>query len=184
MKLELPQQCTKRIDDTFEATNGAFTSAFEAYHLRCDGSNLEEVHNPSTAFAIDNPRPRFTWAARHHERGQRQAAYRLVLREHRRDAAFDALPLVFDSGRLLSTRPSHEFTGEPVLRSDTEYAWQVVLWDARGRQSTPSRPASFRFALANQTDWEGVAWVSGNNKMNNNLLRSTFNITDPASVQV
>ena len=184
MKLELPQQCTKRIDDTFEATNGAFTSAFEAYHLRCDGSNLEEVHNPSTAFAIDNPRPRFTWAARHHERGQRQTAYRVVLKEHRRDRAFDALPLVFDSGRVPSAHPSHEYRGEAVLRSDTVYVWQVVLWDANGQQSTPSSTASFRFALADQTDWEGVAWVSGNNRMNNNLLRSTFNVTDPASVQV
>ena len=143
-----------------------------------------EVSNPSVIFSIDNPRPRFTWAARHPERGQQQTAYRLVLKEHRRDIAFDALPTVFDSGRVFTSRPSHQYAGTSKLLSDTVYVWRVVLWDVTSRQSTPSAPAKFRFALANEVDWTGVRWIAGNNKMNNNLLRSTFNVTDPGAVQV
>ena len=160
------------------------TTVFETYHLRCDGSNLMEVNTPSSLFAIDNPRPRFTWAARHNQKGQQQAAYRLVVKEHRRDVAFDALPVVFDSGRVHSDQPHHKYSGTPKLHSDTLYVWRVTLWDVSGRQSATSMSSSFRFALADETDWTGVRWLAGNNKMNNNLLRSTFNVSDPGAVQV
>ena len=112
-------------------------SHFQAYRLRCAGSNLL-ARNPSASFSIDNRTPRFTWAAAHAERGERQTAYRIVIKHHRRGANFDSLDVAFDSGRVLSADPSHQCDGAAggcTLQSDAFYVWSVTLWDSAARSS-------------------------------------------------
>jgi hypothetical protein len=182
-------------------------AGFEAYRLRCDGSNLR-ASTPSAAFSIDNPHPRFAWAASHPVRGERQTAYRVVVKQvigsstrnddDDDDQEFAPQTTVWDSGRVLSAEPSHRFgaaaaasTGNVTagaaghlspLRSDTYYSWSVTLWDSSGRASAPAAPARFHVALLHQEDWKGVGWVAGNAKMNHNMLRATFGVADPATV--
>ena len=160
-------------------------SHFQAYRLRCAGSNLL-ARNPSASFSIDNRTPRFTWAAAHAERGERQTAYRIVIKHHRRGANFDSLDVAFDSGRVLSADPSHQCDGAAggcTLQSDAFYVWSVTLWDSAARSSLAAAPAKFHMAL-DAPDWNGVGWVTGNAKQNHNMLRATFNLdADPASVQ-
>ena len=90
--------------------SAAASPSFTTSSLRCDGSNFGESHSPSTNFAIDNPRPTFTWANEHTRRGERQTAFELVLREHRRGGgsamAFEQMPLIWSSGRIMSSEPS------------------------------------------------------------------------------
>lgn len=178
---------------------------FKVYRLRCDGSNLLES-TAATAFSIDNPQPRFTWAASHPERGQRQMAYRVVVKlyntsrsRHKKEdnIDFSSLRTLWDSGRVVSAEPSHSFAVTTAvdaagaraavaavdnLQSDTYYAWSVTLWDSEGRPSDTAVLASFHVALLHQDDWTGVGWVAGNSKMNHNMLRATFRSPEPAAV--
>ena len=131
----------------------ASVPGFAPYRLRCDGSNLRGG-TASASFAIDNRRPRFTWAAVHPERGQRQSAYRIEIKESYGDPdGFNTLPHVWDSGRVESSEPSHDSAGTATAetinsttvflpRSDTVYLWQVTLWDLNGRRSTSGPTAS------------------------------------------
>ena len=182
------------------ATAGvAAASPFSTSTLRCDGSDFGGP-SASAVFAIDSRTPTFTWANEHPRRGERQTAFELVLREHRRavaPGAFEDMPLVWSSGRVASADPSLAYpAAAPALRSDTSYAWSVRYWDSTGARSAfaAAGPARLHVALldgrgTNSTnnsssggggglvgEWDGVPWL-GNDKVN--LFRSSFTLVEP-----
>ena len=163
--------------------SAAASPSFTTSGLRCDGSNFGESHSPSTNFAIDNPRPTFTWANEHTRRGERQTAFELVLREHRRGGgsamAFEQMPLIWSSGRVMSSEPSLTYPSHaPALRSGVSYAWTVRYYDSTGTPSSfaAAGPARLHVALLTDDEWAGVAWL-GDDKVN--LFRASFTVAEP-----
>lgn len=105
---------------------------------------------------VDDARPRFSWEIDDPRRAASQSAYQVLvatnsiaLRDQRAD--------VWDSGKVLSSESyGIEFAGE-TLAADRTYSWVVRTWDAVGRESPWSQPASFtvgpRSADAWRADW-------------------------------
>jgi alpha-L-rhamnosidase len=66
---------------------------------------------------------------------------------------------LWDSGKTAASRsPRVAYTGAP-LRPGQVYHWQVRCWDAAGRVSPWSAPASFEVAPAAPADWHGARWI-------------------------
>ena len=148
--------------------------------LRTDGTA-----NPLAATAA----PRFTWRVESRERNQSQSAYQILV-------ATSALKLaghqgdVWDSGKTPTTRsPQVRYTGE-ALTPGGRYFWKVRAWDAAGKVTPWSQPASFEVAPLSSSDWKGAQWIDDGKDLPEKpedlykddpapLMRREFEITKP-----
>ena len=96
---------------------------------------------------IDDRRPQSTWKCAD---GAKQSAYRVC-------AADEAGRVLFDSGRVESSRMRCTYAGEP-LHSMEQVRWNVTLWDEKG-QGPVSENAWFETAL-DSGDWR-AKWICG-----------------------
>jgi len=109
---------------------------------------------------VDAAKPRFSWVLRHHERGQSQAAYQILVSLKPEVKTGD----VWDSGRAASDSPVHAVYGGKPLESGRTYYWRVRCWDRSGRVSSYSDTAIFETGLLHPTDWKGI-WIGGANQL-------------------
>ncbi|MCW8129036.1 MAG: glycoside hydrolase family 78 protein [Planctomycetota bacterium] len=117
--------------------------------LRC------EYHvNP---VGIDVARPRLSWEIQDDSRGARQSAWQVqvagspaALKKDRAD--------VWDSGKVKSDRSTHVAYGGPACASRQRCWWRVRTWDARGKASPWSAPASWEMGLLAREDWS-AKWI-------------------------
>jgi alpha-L-rhamnosidase len=107
---------------------------------------------------IDDPRPFFSWQLRSRERGQFQAAYRLLvastpalLSENQGD--------LWDSGQVTTSECLQIRYSGRSLASRGRCYWKVKVWDAQGRQSPWSQPAWFELGLLQPEDWQ-AHWIA------------------------
>jgi alpha-L-rhamnosidase len=112
--------------------------------LRVSDLETEHAANP---IAVATARPRLGWLLHSAERGQRQTAYRIEVREggHR----------VWDSGTVAGARSYDVPYGGPALSPATRYTWRVRVADAHGRWSPWSGTAWFETAF---TGWR-ASWI-------------------------
>jgi alpha-L-rhamnosidase len=116
-------------------------------HLRC-----ENLLDP---LGIDVAKPRFSWILDSERRDEKQTAYQVVV---------DGL---WDSGRIASDRSIHvEYGGKP-LSPATRYIWKVRVWDAEGKPSEWSKPATFSTALK---QWS-AKWIGNDEPVKNGDTR-------------
>lgn len=116
----------------------------KAIHLR-----TEYLKNP---MGIDIERPRLFWNC---EGGRKQTAYQII--------AKCGSKIVWDSGKVASSRMTHILYGGEPLRSRQRIWWSVNLWDENdvgGEVST----AWFEMGLLEAADWK-AAWITGNYKV-------------------
>ena len=106
----------------------------------------EYLTNP---IGLGAARPRLFWNC---EGGVTQTAYRI--------AAHDGDALVWDSGKVESSRMTHIPYGGPIF-SRARVEWKVQLWDETGRAGEWSEPAYFEMGLLDASDWT-ARWISGN----------------------
>ncbi|MBD3414482.1 MAG: Bacterial alpha-L-rhamnosidase, partial [Candidatus Aminicenantes bacterium] len=141
----------------FNAFSEAVTGPLAPYELRC-----EYLENP---MGVDVAQPRFSWILSHTQRGQKQAAYQIMVST---DTSFEETE--WDSGKVSSGKSAHlVYQGSP-LDSNRTYYWKVRYWDQDDRPSPFSSTAHFDTGLFHSQDWEGE-WISGDN-----LFRKEFSL--------
>jgi alpha-L-rhamnosidase len=99
---------------------------------------------------IDVKEPRLSWQLRSEARGGVQSAYRVQVRRDGRK--------LWDTGRVASDRSVQVPYAGPTLESSRRYTWRVRVWDASGRASAWSAPASWEMGLLRPEDWK-ARWI-------------------------
>ncbi|MGH7980113.1 MAG: hypothetical protein ACREE6_12130, partial [Limisphaerales bacterium] len=93
------------------------------------------VKNP---LAIDRDTTRFTWMSSDTTRGERQAAYQIILFQNPLGSGpgtVDSARIWWDSGKINSDQSaSIEYTGK-ALPTMTRFWWKVRIWDQTGEPS-------------------------------------------------
>ena len=117
------------------------------------GLRVEYLTNP---LGIDAPRPRLSWRITSTDRNTVQAAYQVQVTKE--VGAQHAAPLLWDSGRITADSSVFVTYAGPALTSRTRYVWRVRIWDAKGRGSPWSQPASWETGLLQPSDWT-AAWI-------------------------
>jgi len=134
--------------------------------LRC-----EYAVNP---LGVDVAQPRLTWLLESDRRGQMQSAYQVLVAssEEKLNAGVGDK---WDSGKVTSNRSVNgAYEGCP-LASGEKCWWQVRVWDADGKPSTYSEPATFEMGLLNSSNWEG-RWIGADKGIPSPLLRREFEL--------
>ncbi len=110
-------------------------AAVTVSHLRC-----ENLLDPQ---GIDASRPRLSWIIESGSPNEKQTAYEVVV---------DG---VWDSGRVESDQSIQVEYGGKELAPATGYTWKVRVWDAVGKASEWSKPATFSTGLK---EWH-AKWI-------------------------
>jgi alpha-L-rhamnosidase len=120
--------------------------------LRC-----EYRKNP---LGIDALKPRLSWrleAADPKARGQRQGAYQILAASSEERLRRDQGDF-WDTGRVESDKSIQVPYGGKPLASGTPVWWKVRVWDAAGKPSSWSEPASWSMGLLKTEEWKGK-WI-------------------------
>ena len=135
--------------------------------LRCD-----YAVNP---LGVDSQTPRLFWKLQTGERGQKQTAYEIL--------AFSSPELLskndgdlWDSGKISSDETIQiDYAGEK-LNSFEQIFWKVRVWDANGKVSVWSKPASWTMGVLENSDWQ-AKWISApDTNFSSTLLRHEFSV--------
>ncbi|MGH7979291.1 MAG: family 78 glycoside hydrolase catalytic domain, partial [Limisphaerales bacterium] len=142
------------------------------------GLLVNGVHNP---LAIDRDSTRFTWMSPDATRGERQAAYQIILFQNPLGSGpgtVDSARIWWDSSRINSDQSaSVQYTGK-ALPSMTRFWWKVRIWDQTGKASPYSAPAFFDTGL-NKGEWTAHYIWDGTTNVNNFVyFRTTFVLTN------
>jgi alpha-L-rhamnosidase len=115
--------------------------------LGVSGLRVEYLTDP---VGIDATHPRISWRIVSGERNSVQAAYQIQVTRSAR--------LIWDSGRSPGDSSVFVAYAGPDLESRRRYEWRVRVWDARGRASPWSAPASWEMGLLEPSQWT-AAWI-------------------------
>lgn len=97
--------------------------------------------------------PVFGWKTSSTARGVVQTGYEVEV--GRTPGAND----VWDTGRVTSADQVDVAYAGPDLTAATQYFWHVQTWDATGKSTGWSEPATFETGLLSASDWDGADWV-------------------------
>jgi len=110
-----------------------------------------EVDQRTNPMGIDNLVPEFRWEMVSDVRGQKQTAYRIVVK--------DGDTTVWDTGKVESDLSNAIRYGGSALESATRYDWTVTVWDKDGN-ALESKSAWFEMGLLNESDWDGADFIA------------------------
>ncbi|MCU4973555.1 family 78 glycoside hydrolase catalytic domain [Halobacteria archaeon AArc-m2/3/4] len=108
-------------------------------HVRPTALRVNDRSNP-TALPRADP-PRFSWRIDDPSWGTEQSAYRLLLARSRE--ALESRDLLWDTGRVDSSRTTNVAYNGPQLAPDSRYWWTVRVWNDEGDATAFADPASF-----------------------------------------
>jgi alpha-L-rhamnosidase len=118
--------------------------------LRC-----EHLMNPP---GIDAAQPRLSWQLESDERSVKQSAYQILVASSDKILASDQGDL-WDSGKVASDESIFiPYIGK-TLTSRRQCSWKVRVWDANGKVSAWSQPASWTMGILSPADWGGAKWI-------------------------
>ena len=140
------------------------TAGLTPVDLRCD-----YALNP---FGVDSLVPRLFWKLQGAGRGQRQSAYEILAASSAKMLADNQADL-WDSGKVASDETIQiPFTEK--LNSWEQVFWKVRTWDANGKVSAWSRPATWTMGVLEQSDWH-AQWIgAADTNIPSLLLRREF----------
>ena len=118
--------------------------------LQILGLTLGHVPNP---VGILEPQMQFAWKGESDKPNATQTAYRIRVSLA---GAENEKAVVWDSGKIESSRSSGYPYEGPPLKPATKYEWGVTVWDNHGREAE-SAPAHFTTGLRDE-DWQGC-WL-------------------------
>lgn len=142
------------------------------------------VNGASSPLAIDRTATRFTWRSVDTVRGERQAAYQILVSSNSDPLAAGAGDC-WDSGEVDSDRSASVEYGGKALPAATRLWWKVRVWDQTGKASDYSAPNYFDTGL-DQDEWTAkYIWDGTTNANNFAYFRKTFVVTNkPALAKV
>jgi len=106
---------------------------------------------------IDALHPRLFWKFSPNGRGQRQTAYQILAASSLKNLSANKGDL-WDSGKVESDHSIQiEYAGK-LLSSGQRVEWKVRVWDAAGKASVYSAPASWEMGLLQAADWK-AQWI-------------------------
>jgi alpha-L-rhamnosidase len=106
---------------------------------------------------IDTPKPRLSWVIESGKRGERQAAYQILVASMPELLTREQGDL-WDSGKTASDQSIQvEYAGKPLM-SRTRCHWKVRVWDKDSHRSAWSQPALWTMGLLNPKDWQAT-WI-------------------------
>lgn len=121
---------------------------------------------------LGNANPRFYWNC---EGGVTQTAWRIIAKR--------GGELLWDSGKVSSSRMTHiPYEGAP-LHSRDRVEWSVTLWDEEGREGEAAE-SWFELGLLEPSDWK-AQWITGDYKPKKNVrypvdcFRKRFSLPGP-----
>lgn len=145
----VPALRTRGADATKASPSPASVGTLHPNELRC-----EYALNP---LGVDAAHPQLSWVLESRERNQRQTAYHVLVASTPELLAADKGDL-WDSGQSKSHRSVQvSYAGKPLL-SRQRCWWKVRAWDAAGKASEWSAPASWEMALLRPEDWKAL-WI-------------------------
>ena len=133
----------------------------KAIHLQ-----TEYLENP---VGIDVIKPRLFWNC---EGGKRQTAYRITARCEGK--------VVWDTGKVASSRMTHIPYGGKRLQSRQRIEWSVRLWDETGAEGEATS-AFFEMGLLEAGDWR-AKWIAGDYKID--CFRKVFSTGNVVSARL
>ena len=126
---------------------------------------------------LDTPRPRLSWILESQQRAATQSAYQVLVAGSAEKLAADVGDK-WDSGRAESDRSVNVAYEGAELVSGEMCFWKVRVWDADGKASEWSEPATFEMGLLEEADWQGT-WIAAEAGISAPLLRKAFTIDGP-----
>jgi hypothetical protein len=133
--------------------------------LRCD-----YAVNPT---GVDSPNPRLFWELESKERGQLQSAYQILVASSEKNLARDDGDL-WDSGKVSSDETIQISYGGKEIKSSQQVFWKVRAWNADGKVSAWSKPATWTMGLLSTNDWQ-AKWIgAADTNIPSLLLRHEF----------
>jgi alpha-L-rhamnosidase len=135
---------------------------------------VEYLENP---LGLDATVPRLSWVVTSKARGQRQAAYRILVAS-REDLLRPERADLWDSGKVDSDETLQIAYGGRPLASRQRCYWRVQVWDQDGHTSGGSEPARWEMGLLQPSDWQG-RWIGRTDSTNYTpapLLRKKFDV--------
>jgi alpha-L-rhamnosidase len=106
---------------------------------------------------LDAAKPRLSWVIKDDKRGQKQAAYQVLVASKPELLAKDQGDL-WDSGKVASDQDIQvEYQGQP-LASRMQCYWKVRVWDKDGKATAWSQPALWTMGLLQPADWR-AKWI-------------------------
>ena len=130
-------------------------------HAQCDspppypeGLHCEGQENP---LAVETATPLLQWHLVCDSRNAVQAAFQVQVAAGE-DALLGNGPLLWDSGKMLSSAQSVRYEG-PAPAAASQVFWQVRVWDDSDRPSDWSETASWTLGLSPE-DWR-AQWIAG-----------------------
>lgn len=130
----------------------------------------EGLTNP---LGVDHPQPRFSWQINSPQRGMKQSAYEIEVRQSssKGKAVWQSKKQVSDSSVLVT------YKGQ-ALESGQDYFWRVRIWDHQNKASNWSN-WEFWHTSAFQPDFWKAKWISVATEEEGRpspVLRRTFNL--------
>lgn len=143
----------------------AFTAsaALQLHELRC-----EWRENP---LGLDVPQPRMSWQIESRVRGERQAAYQILVASSATKLHADEGDL-WDSGKVDSEQSVLvPYMGRP-LPAHQECFWKVRIWNRAGNKSAWSAAAKWSVGILAADEWK-AHWIGWDGSDTTNLLTGT-----------
>ena len=119
-------------------------------NLRCD-----YVVNPA---GVDSPNPRLFWNFDTTANDQKQSAFQVLVASSARLLAHDQGD-IWDSGKVTSDETIQIPCPGDRLKSSEQVFWKVRAWDAYGKISAWSRPATWTMGVLDPAGWQAAQSV-------------------------
>jgi alpha-L-rhamnosidase len=133
--------------------------------LRCD-----YVVNP---LGVDSATPRLFWKLRGGKNGEHQTAYQILIASDEKKLGEDRGNL-WDSGKVNSNDSIQIPYAGQKLSSSQQVFWKVRAWDADGKASDWSKPATWTMGVLQASDWH-AKWIgTTDTNLPSLLLRHEF----------
>jgi hypothetical protein len=124
---------------------------------------------------VDTQNPGLSWQLHSEKRGEKQTAYRIL-------AATDLGKLnadngdLWDSGKVASNETAPIFYQGAPPKSSQRIFWKVRAWDADGKISAWSKPATWTMGVLEDADWQ-AKWIgAADANIPSLLLRREFSV--------
>lgn len=129
--------------------------AAHAGDLRITRMTCDYRENP---LGVDAARPQLSWQLESAERGQKQTAYQVLVASSAKFLAKGEGDL-WNSGKVASEENIGVLCGGQPLASRQQVFWKVRVWDAAGKPSAWSSPASWTMGVLVPDEWN-AKWIS------------------------